>query len=117
MEHEVVTDRPDALDLVPAAVGHSLYRTAQEALTNVARHSTARTARVVVRVRTQTATPFVEVEVTDDGRPRPGTSGSGLGHMGIRERARSLGGSVDVGPRATGGYRVRLRVPLTQEDA
>ena len=117
VEHEVVTDRPDALDLVPAAVGHSLYRTTQEALTNVARHSTARTARVVVRVRTQTATPFVEVEVTDDGRPRPGTSGSGLGHMGIRERARSLGGSVDVGPRATGGYRVRLRVPLTQEDA
>ena len=111
--HEVVTDAPDGLDAVPGAVGHSLYRTAQEALTNVAKHSTARTARVVVRVQSAGPTPFAEVEVTDDGRPRPGTSGSGLGHMGVRERAASLGGTVDIGPRALGGYRVRLRAPLT----
>lgn len=112
VEHEVVTDDPDALDQAPAAVGHCLHRTVQEALTNVTRHSTARHARVVVRVRTRDGSPFAEVEVTDDGRARSGTSGSGLGHIGLRERAQSLGGAVEVGPRATGGYRVRLRVPL-----
>jgi signal transduction histidine kinase len=94
-----------------------MYRTAQEALTNVAKHSTARTARVVVRVRTRSGSPFAEVEVTDDGRARAGSTGSGLGHMGIRERAGLLGGTVEVGPRATGGYRVRLRVPLEGGDA
>ncbi len=117
VEHEVVLDCEDALDAVPAAVGHSMYRTAQEALTNVAKHSTARTARVVVRVRTRSGSPFAEVEVTDDGRARAGSTGSGLGHMGIRERAGLLGGTVEVGPRATGGYRVRLRVPLEGGDA
>ena len=111
--HELVTDGPDALDRVPGALGHSLYRTAQESLTNVAKHSTARSARVVVRVEASGPAPFAEVEVTDDGRPRPGTSGSGLGHMGVRERAASLSGTVDIGPRALGGYRVRLRAPLT----
>ena len=54
---------------------------------------------------------FAEVEVVDDGRPRPGSSGSGLGQLGIRERAASHRGTVEVGPRSTGGYRVRVRFP------
>lgn len=98
---------PGAIDAVPTTVGHSLYRTAQEALTNVVKHSTATSARLVVRVEPR----YVEVEVTDEGRSRPGTSGSGLGQTGIRERARSHGGDAEIGPRALGGYRVRLRVP------
>jgi signal transduction histidine kinase len=54
----------------------------------------------------------VEVEVTDNGRPRPGTSGSGLGLLGVRERAASGRGDVEIGPRVGGGYRVRVRFPL-----
>ena len=99
---------------VPAAVGHSLYRTVQEALTNVTRHSTARHARVAIRVQAG----HIEVEVTDDGRPRgTGSSGTGMGHLGLRERAASHQGVVEIGPRPMGGYRVRLRIPLERTPA
>ena len=96
---------------VPAPVQLSIYRTAQEALANVRRHSTASRAGVVVRVERTVDGGWAEVEVTDDGRPRPGTSGSGLGQLGIRERAASHRGTVELGPRPTGGYRVRVRFP------
>ena len=56
---------------LPAPVGLSLYRTAQEALANVTRHSTAG-QRLVSSAWTRPAHgPFAEVEVLDDGRPRP----------------------------------------------
>lgn len=109
---EVVEERAGDLDRVPPAVGHSLYRTTQEALTNVTRHSTARRARVAVRVGSGRA----EVEVTDDGRPRGASGGSGMGHLGIRERAASHHGTVEIGPRPMGGYRVRMRVPVRPVD-
>ena len=111
--HEIVEAEPGDLDAVPTSIGHSLYRTAQEALTNVTKHSTARHARVIVRVGAQHA----EVEVTDDGRPLPGTSGTGMGQLGIRERASSHHGSVEIGPRPLGGYRVRARIPLRPEES
>lgn len=92
----------------------SLYRIIQEALTNVQRHSTARSARVTIRTRsaTATATGWVEAEILDAGRPLPGSSGSGLGQLGMRERISSHGGHAEIGPRLTGGYRVRVRLPL-----
>lgn len=111
--HEVVEDSPGDLDAVPTAIGHSLYRTAQEALTNVVRHSSAQRARVTVRVGDRHA----EVEVTDDGRPLPGSSGSGMGQLGIRERVSSHHGTVEIGPRPLGGYRVRARIPLRSEES
>jgi signal transduction histidine kinase len=91
-------------------VAQSIYRTVQEALTNVERHSNAAAVSVVVRLE-ERPHGFVEVEVVDDGRPRAGTSGSGLGQLGIRERAASHRGEVEIGPRAGGGYRVRVRYP------
>ena len=81
------------------------------------RHSTARSARVVLRVEDRTPSPYAEVEVLDDGRPRGATSGSGLGHLGMRERAAGMRGEVEIGPRPTGGYRVRVRVPLEADRA
>ena len=57
---------------------------------------------------------FAEVEVLDTGRPRTGTSGTGLGLLGMRERVASLDGSLEIGPRATGGFRVRVRLPLAR---
>lgn len=97
---------------VPEAVGLSLYRTVQEALSNVRRHSTADSARVVLRVGTQGEQDFGEVEILDDGPARAGTSGTGLGLIGMRERVATHGGSSEIGPRRTGGYRVRVRLPL-----
>ncbi|MFC8799480.1 sensor histidine kinase [Promicromonospora sp. NPDC057138] len=109
---------------VPDPMGLSLYRTAQEAMANVRKHSTARSATVTLRVVRGPATSegrqfahgFAEVEVLDDGRPRRGTSGSGLGLLGIRERAATHQGVVEIGPRATGGFRVRMRLPLPAPD-
>ena len=107
---DVVEAQPDAAGRLPRGIGLAVYRTVQEALTNVRRHSTADTVSVVVRVDESAA--YAEVEVVDNGRPRHGTSGSGLGQLGIRERAATHDGQVDIGPRVTGGYRVRVRYPL-----
>jgi signal transduction histidine kinase len=115
--YDVVESSPGAAQQLPAPLGLSLYRVAQEALANTTRHSTARTARVVLRVEDGTASPYAEVEVLDDGRPRGATSGSGLGHLGMRERAAGMRGEVEIGPRPTGGYRVRVRVPLEADRA
>ncbi len=107
---DVVEDPTSAASRLPRGIGLAVYRTVQEALTNVRRHSTADTVSVVVRV--DESTSYAEVEVVDNGRPRHGTSGSGLGQLGIRERAATHDGQVDIGPRVTGGYRVRVRYPL-----
>ena len=102
---------------LPSSVSLSLYRTAQEALANVRRHSSARTAQLTLRYAEDDAPgQWVELEVVDDGRPRGGTTaGSGLGHLGMRERAALHGAQVDIGRRPFGGYRVRVRYPLSQD--
>ncbi|MDN5797247.1 MAG: histidine kinase [Intrasporangium sp.] len=97
---------------VPPAVGLSLYRTVQEALANIRRHSTANAASVVLRLAHGAKGDYAEVEILDDGRARPGTGGSGLGLLGMRERVTLHGGEVEAGPRAVGGYRVRVRLPI-----
>jgi signal transduction histidine kinase len=94
---------------LPETISVSLYRIVQEALTNVRRHSTARSAHVTLRYIGGTA---VEVEVIDDGRPKHAPVGSRLGHVGIRERVALLGGETEIGPRPVGGFRVRARFPL-----
>ncbi|MGL4742860.1 MAG: sensor histidine kinase [Dermatophilaceae bacterium] len=110
VEFEVVESPVGAAERLPAAMAHTMYRTVQEALANVERHSTATRVSVVVRA-TEGARGFAEVEVVDDGRPRAASSGSGLGQLGIRERVASHRGAAEIGPRRTGGYRVRVRLP------
>ena len=115
--YSLVESRPGAAAHVPAPVGHSIYRTVQEALTNVERHSTATAVNVTVRVEVaptgSTPGSYAEAEVVDNGHPRGEASwGSGLGQLGIRERAASHRALVDIGPRTGGGYRVRVRYPL-----
>src|ERR687894_1557624 len=83
-------------------------RMVQEALVNVRRHSGARHARVRLSVEGGGA----RVEVEDDGRGlAPGTA-AGMGIMGMRERAASLGGEIEVEGAAGAGTRVLLRVSL-----
>ncbi|MCQ1999818.1 sensor histidine kinase [Arthrobacter zhaoxinii] len=107
-------DAPGALDRVPAPMGLSIYRTVQESLANVRRHSTAGAAVVALRTgTTETGNRWVEVETVDNGRPRAGdTAGSGFGIRGIRERADLHGGIAEIGPRSGGGWRVRVRFPV-----
>ena len=112
--YTIVANPPDAAAAVGPAVGLTLYRTIQEALHNVRRHSTASAATVVLRVSGSGPSGFAEIEVLDAGRPRTGTSGTGLGLLGMRERVASRDGSLEIGPRATGGFRVRVRLPLAR---
>ncbi|WP_231930460.1 HAMP domain-containing sensor histidine kinase [Friedmanniella luteola] len=85
-----------------------LYRVAQEALTNVARHADART----VRLRLLADPEGVELVVADDGRGL-GRAPEGSGLRGMRERALLVGGRLSVrSPGSAGGTEVRLRVPV-----
>ncbi|GAB79149.1 Signal transduction histidine kinase [Austwickia chelonae] len=110
--YQVVEDGAGMVDQIPMPVGLTLYRTIQEALANVRRHSTAPSATVVLRIGGDQQHRYAEAEILDSGRPREGTSGSGLGLLGMRERVASHGGTTDIGPRVSGGYRVRVRLPL-----
>jgi signal transduction histidine kinase len=86
------------------------YRIAQESLTNVARHARPATATLSIDYGTEA----LVVEVKDDGRAVPDERAMRAGHglIGMRERAASLGGELDAGPRPEGGFRVRARLPL-----
>ena len=97
---------------LPTTVSVSVYRIAQEALANVRKHSTARSAHVTLRYLDDA----VELEVLDDGRPKHAPVGSRLGHVGIRERVGLLGGESEIGPRPVGGFRVRVRIPLDPQN-
>jgi two-component system, NarL family, sensor histidine kinase DevS len=88
-----------------AELESTVYRIVQEALTNVRRHSGAHTTTVRIRDGEQ-----LTIEVLDDGRG--GEAGDGNGIVGMRERAAALGGTLDAGPRAGGGFGVTARLPL-----
>lgn len=95
---------------LPATTGLTLYRLAQEALTNARKHA-GPGARVDVRLRYLPGA--VEVEVEDhDGLPPTAPAGpEGLGQLGMRERVAAVGGRFEAGP-APRGYRVRAVLPL-----
>lgn len=93
---------------LPVGADAAAYRTVQEALTNVVRHSGAARARV----RIEHGADAVVVEVTDDGRGTAGPPAPGNGITGMRERAALVGGTVDAGPLDGGGFRVRARLPV-----
>ena len=92
---------------VPDLVQLNLYRIAQEALTNARRHA-GPDATADVRLRYGAGS--VELEIVNTGRARPAQTG--LGQVGMRERAAASGGTIEMGPRARGGYLVRVNVPL-----
>jgi signal transduction histidine kinase len=119
---------------LPAGVGLCAYRVVQEALTNVLKY--ARPCRATVRVVYGRDT--LAIEVADDGRgtgadaaegggsgkargsrtpaasrlPAGRAAGGGHGLIGMRERARILGGTLSAGPRPEGGFAVELTLPV-----
>jgi signal transduction histidine kinase len=99
-------------DLAPEA-RLAVYRTAQEALTNVSRHATAE--RVEMRlVYLPASTVLVVEDHAVPGAPPPvslGLAGDGFGLTGMRERAELLGGELLAAPTQE-GFRVELRLPV-----
>ncbi len=93
---------------LPAEIETALYRVAQEALTNVARHARARRVRVALAA----LSGELRLEVEDDGvgLPANGAGAIGTGLVGIRERVRALGGQLTVTSRR--GVHLSVQVPL-----
>ena len=92
---------------LPAESAESLFRAAQEGLTNVRKHAGATSAELRLRFGEDS----VCLEVTDDGCGLPVTTPQGFGLLGLRERATRLGGRLDVVPAPGGGTTLRVEVP------
>nr|WP_052479071.1 histidine kinase [Kibdelosporangium sp. MJ126-NF4]CEL21828.1 two-component system sensor kinase [Kibdelosporangium sp. MJ126-NF4]CTQ92607.1 two-component system sensor kinase [Kibdelosporangium sp. MJ126-NF4] len=93
------------------ALGFTIYRVVQEALTNFLRHAGPH-ATVTVSVAVNNA--HAEVTIQDNGHGAVATTdGKGHGLATMRERVQARGGTLSVGPVATGGYRVHATVPVT----
>ncbi|MEU9792467.1 histidine kinase [Streptomyces sparsogenes] len=104
------TDRPG----LPPMADRAVYRVAQEALTNAAKHAPG--AAVRVRLVRDPAADEITVSVAngprpaDSGPPEPASGGNGL--VGLDERVRLAGGVLAHGPTPDGGFEVSARLPL-----
>jgi signal transduction histidine kinase len=93
---------------VPAGIDLAAYRIVQEALTNVRKHA----GRVPTRVVLRYANAHIELEVANAPGSTGDGTGSGHGLVGMRERARLYGGTVEAGPDGNGGFAVRAWLPV-----
>jgi signal transduction histidine kinase len=100
---------------VPASVELTAYRIVQEALTNAMKYAGP---GAKARVRVTRTSDTVVVLVEDDGRgaiSEASEVAGGHGIGGMRERVAAIGGSLDIGPRKGGGFRVQARLPVTDD--
>lgn len=88
-------------------LGAALFRTLQEALTNVRRHARAREVHVTLSYLPQT----MRLEIVDDGSGAVTGEHSGHGLKGMSERVAELGGVMTAGPLPSGGFRVQVELP------
>ena len=94
---------------LPAGIELSAFRIVQEALTNALRHAGHARAQVSVRYNAD----VLEIEVADDGTDSSrAANAGGHGLVGMRERAALYGGHFDAGHRPTGGFAVRVLLPV-----
>jgi signal transduction histidine kinase len=103
--------RGEPRDLAPDA-RLAVYRTAQEALTNVSRHAAAERVQLELSYLPETTVLVVEDRARPGTPPPPPTemAGAGYGLTGMRERAELLGGELLAQPTSD-GFRVELRLP------
>jgi signal transduction histidine kinase len=101
--------RPGNLDRFAPDIEASIYRIAQEALNNVAKHAGARSVNVLLELRGETLALVVE----DDGRGLPATPAGEtmIGLSGMRERALAVGGTLELEPTPGGGTTILACIP------
>lgn len=96
---------------VTSAIALTLYRIAQEALTNTRKHAGQ---AVDVHVHLHYGKHHVTLSVTDNGKAyEPIASGTGTGLQGMRERVQAVDGTIEYGPHTPYGWKVVVRVPCT----
>lgn len=103
---------------LPPALELSLYRIAQEALNNALKHSGA----TAVNIRLRLGADTLSLEIEDNGRgfdsnPRP-HKGGGFGMVGLKERAKQLGGYFSIASSLNSGTTIRITgIPYRFADA
>lgn len=104
----------DIAGLAPS-LDASIYRLAQESITNARRHARHATA---VQVRVNAEHDAITLSVTDNGTTMGGaTNEQGWGLVGMTERAELLGGTLTAGPQPPGGWQVRAVLPRKRSTA
>jgi signal transduction histidine kinase len=97
---------------IPVSLDLSAYRIVQESLTNVMKHAGPARAHVLVRYVGR----HLELRVDDDGvgtvATRRDDGRRRFGHLGMRERVTLFGGTLEMGPRPDGGFRVHATLPI-----
>lgn len=93
---------------LPAYIGMAIYGIAREAVTNIVRHSDAKSASIELAI----GDDMVTLDVSDDGRGIEGDADMGHGIEGMRERVNVLGGMFSIGPGKNGGTRMRASIPF-----
>jgi signal transduction histidine kinase len=92
---------------LPIQTTTTLYRAAQEGLTNVRKHASASAVAVTLAYEPEQAT----LTIVDNGIGAREENGVGFGLLGLRERVTLLGGSLEAGDSPDGGFRLRVSVP------
>jgi signal transduction histidine kinase len=102
---------------IPTGVELSAYRVVQESLTNVQKHAPGAATRVDVNCLSDRIELTVENDTPAVGRGGVETDKRrrGYGLVGMRERVALYGGDMTVGPRAGGGFAVRVTLPIEVE--
>lgn len=113
---QLCLEMPDALPSMPPAAESTLYRIAQEALTNIERHAQAHT----VRIRLTHEQDDAVLVIADDGVGYRATEVSPAEHFGLSgmaERAEMVGGTLTIDSRQGAGTRVSATIPLGHASA
>ncbi|MGW7521098.1 histidine kinase [Streptomyces sp. NPDC054796] len=107
---DLVWEGPD-LDERPAQVRRAVHRVVRESLTNVHRYATGAHVTVTVTHTREQVTVLVRNGLPPQAPEAVTGLGSGRGLVGLRERVTLLGGTLETGPTAAGGFAVTARVP------
>jgi signal transduction histidine kinase len=108
-------DLPREIGPLSDTAANHVFRIAQEALTNAAKHAGAKTVRL--RVEPVTLPDGIRITVEDDGvgRRNNGHASDGMGLLNIKERVAALGGSISLDDRPGAGLTLRVTVPLDRQ--
>ena len=108
-----ITEPPEGLPPLSAAVEVAAYRIVLEALTNVIRHAQAEHCRIRFRLGQNGSDSNLQIEIVDDGVGLPSALRAGVGLRSMRERAEELDGGLTV-KSETGRTRILATLPITE---